>query len=128
MRAYSPARASAVRGNDMSRWEKTLLIALPVALLLSVSCRFIYHTDRDYTYWIDLYGETLTWLEARCAELETPGACRSAQERRSFLQSLKDYRARARAWWWPAIAATALAWGVVLVSLTAIGHRLVRRR
>ena len=117
-----------MHGHAVSRWEKTVLIALPVALLLSASCRFIYHTDRDYSYWIDLYGETLTWLEARCAELETPGACRSAQERRSFLQALDDYRARVLAWWWPAIVATALAWVVVLASLTAIGYELVRRR
>jgi hypothetical protein len=112
----------------MSRWDKLLLIALPAALLLSVACRFIYHTDRDYAYWIALYGETLTWLEARCAELETPGACRTAQDRRSFLGSLESYRERVVAWWWPALVATCLAWTAALSALFAIVQRLVSRR
>lgn len=112
----------------MSRWEKVLLVALPLALLLSAACRFIHHTDREYAYWIALHGETVAWLEARCAELATPGACGTAQDRRSFLSSLESYRARVTAWWWPALVLTVLAWGAVLAALASIVRRALSRR
>lgn len=112
----------------MSRWDKVLLIALPAALLLSAASRFIHHTDIEYAYWINLYGESITWLEARCAELDTPGACDAAQDRRSFLHSLESYRERVLAWWWPALVTTGIAWSAVLVALVAIALRFLRGR
>jgi hypothetical protein len=112
----------------MSRWEKTLLIALPTALLLSAACRFIHHTDREYSYWIALYGESMAWLEERCAELSTPGVCGTAQDRRSFLISLESYRDSVKAWWWPTLVLTALAWVAVLASLVSIAWQFVSRR
>lgn len=112
----------------MSRWGIVLLVALPVALLLSAACRFIHHTDREYAYWIALHGETVAWLEARCAELATPGACGTAQDRRSFLSSLESYRARVTAWWWPALVLTVLAWGAVLAALASIVRGALSRR
>jgi hypothetical protein len=112
----------------MSRWEKIFLIALPAALLLSAACRFIYYTDREYSYWIALYGESVAWLEGRCAELSTPGACDTAQDRRSFLSSLESYRDSVTAWWWPALVLTALAWVMVITSLVSIAWQFLSRR
>lgn len=112
----------------MSRWEKLLLIALPLALLLSVASRFIYHTDFEYAYWIDLYGDSVKWLEARCAELDTPGACGTAQDRRKFVTALESYRSQVLMWWWPALIATALAWLATLVTLAAIVWHYMRER
>lgn len=113
---------------SMSRWDKVLVIALPAALIFSAACRFIHHTDNEYAYWINLYGESISWLEARCAELDTPGACDTAQTRRSFLDSLETHRERVLAWWWPALVATGLAWSAVLASLAAIALRFLRDR
>jgi hypothetical protein len=104
----------------MSRREKVLLVALPVALLLSAACRFIYHTDGEYSYWITLYRESVAWLEGRCTELNTPGACSTAQNRRSFLSSLESYRQSVTAWWWPTLILTAIAWVAVLAALVSI--------
>ena len=112
----------------MTRWEKVLVIALPAALALSVACRFIDHTDREYTYWINLYGESIAWLEARCEELNTPGACGTAQDRRSFLISLQSYRDGVKAWWRPALVLTAIAWTAVLASLVVVLWQFLRRR
>lgn len=112
----------------MTRWDRMVLIALPAALLLSVSLRFIHHSDREYTYWIDLHREGVAWLEARCAELHTPGACGTAQERRAFLDSLESYRARVNFWRWPVAALAAVAWAGVIVSITALLWQSLRRR
>jgi hypothetical protein len=112
----------------MNRWEKVLLVALPAALLLSAACRFIHHTDREYAYWIALHVETVAWLEARCAELATPGACGTAHDRRSFLSSLESYRARVTAWWWPTLALTVAAWGAALAALVSMVRGYINRR
>ena len=124
----SSLRGHPVKRRAMSRWEKMLLVALPLALLLSVACRFIHHTDLEYAYWIDLYGDSVKWLEARCAELDTPGACGTAQDRRKFVASLESYRQQVLAWWWPALIATVLAWLATLVPLFAIAWRFLRER
>lgn len=111
----------------MSRWYKAFLIALPLALLFTIGSRFIQHTDRQYSYWINLYGESVAWVEARCAELSTPGACAGAHERRSFLASLRAYRDRVNAWWRPALAMAAIAWMSALASLAVLAWQRLRR-
>lgn len=111
----------------MDRWKKVMVVALLVALLLSVACRFIYHTDREYSYWISLYGESVLWLEERCAELKTAGACVAAEERRSFLSALETYRERVAAWWWPTVVLAALAWIAVVASFVPGASRLFSR-
>lgn len=112
----------------MTRAEKVLLVALPAALVLTAACRFIQHTDQEYSYWITQYGESLMWLEARCAELRTPGACRAAQDRLSFVAALESHRDRVTAWWWPTLALTVAAWLVAGFSSLPIVKRLLRRR
>lgn len=101
----------------MTRSGKALLVALPVALLLSAALRFIHHTDREYSYWISLYGESVVWLEGRCAALNTPGACGTAQDRRSFVSALESYRDSVTAWWWPTLVLTTMAWVAVVALL-----------
>lgn len=112
----------------MTRSGKMFLAALPVALLLSAALRFIHHTDREYSYWIAQYGESVVWLEARCAVLNTPGACGTAQDRRSFVLALETYRDRVTAWWWPTLVLTTVAWIVALVSLIPLARRFLGRR
>lgn len=112
----------------MTRSGKVFLAALPVALLLSAALRFIHHTESEYSYWIAQYGESVAWLEARCAELGTPGACASAQDRRTFVSALESYRDSVTAWWWPALALTIVAWAVALASFVPIARRLLNRR
>jgi len=112
----------------MTRWNRALLFALPAALLLSTALRFIHHSDREYSYWIDLHREGVAWLEARCAELHTPGACGTAQERRAFLDSLEAYRARVNLWRWPVVVLAAVAWAGVIVALAVLLWRLLQRR
>jgi hypothetical protein len=112
----------------MTGWQKLLVIALPAALMLTAAWRFIEHTDRDYTYWIRLHGESVAWLEARCAELHTPGACGTAQERRTFLTALETYRARVTAWRGPAVVAMLIAWIGAGAAVIAIVWEWVRRR
>ena len=112
----------------MPRWKKAILVASLVALPLTAACRFIHHTDREYSYWIRLYGENVVWLEERCAELRAPGACDRAEDRRSFLAALESHRASVAAWWWPSVILTALAWLTLVASLIAGARGLLSRR
>lgn len=110
-----------------SRWERVLVVALVAALLLSAACRFIYHTDREYSYWISLYGESVVWLGERCAELRTPGVCGTAEDRRSFVLSLESYRDNVTAWWWPTLVLTVIAWIAVVASFFQVVRRFSGR-
>ena len=112
----------------MSRWGKVFLIALLPALLLTAAARFIYHTDREYSPWIALYGESAKRLEARCAEFKTPGICTAARNRKSMVAELQGYYDSVMAWWWPTLGAMLLAWIAVLVSLLSVARRILLRR
>lgn len=118
--------AAVMPPGGMTRWNKIFLATFTAALLLTVAWRFIDHSDREYSYWIDLHRQSVAWLEARCAELHTPGACGTAQERRAFLMSLEDYRDRVNGLRRPVVVLTALAWLAALASLAGSLRQTLR--
>lgn len=111
----------------MSRSGKILLVSLPLALLLTAAFRFIQHTDREYSGWIVIYGESTILLEARCAELRTPAACATARGRKALVAEFRDYRDSVIAWRWPVLTAMLLAWVTAIVSCFCIARRFARR-
>lgn len=112
----------------MSPVGKVLLVALPLALLLTAAVRFIHHTDREYSQWIAFYGERAKRLEERCAELTTPGVCTIARNRRSFVSELQHYHQNVTAWWWPTLGAMLLAWAAAIISFIPVARSLILRR
>lgn len=112
----------------MSRWGKVLLVSLPSALLLTAALRFIHHTDREYSQWIDLFGQSAQRLEARCAELKIAGVCAAARKQQAFVGELQSYREKVVMWWWPTLVAMLLAWIAALVSLFRLARRILLRR
>ncbi|MBI4195603.1 MAG: hypothetical protein HY526_11045 [Betaproteobacteria bacterium] len=112
----------------MSRWGKLLLIFLPLAILATAGLRFIQHTDREYSHWIKVYGESAARLDARCAAVKTPTACDAARKRAAFVEEFEAHRNDVIAWRWPVLAAMLCAWAATLVCLVALGRRLFVRR
>jgi hypothetical protein len=112
----------------MSRGAKLLLVALPLALLLTAAIRFIHHTDREYSLWIALYGERAKRLEARCAELKTPGVCAAARDRRSIVTELQRYHGSVMAWWWPTLVMMLMSWIAAIISLVPAARTLIHHR
>ena len=111
----------------MNRWGKVLLAALPLALLLTAACRFIYHTDRDYSQWMAIYGKSTTRLAAHCAERNMPGACSAARDSRLFTDALTTHHAKVMAWWWPTFVSMLIAWLTAIVSMLPLAWSLLRR-
>ena len=99
----------------MNRWTRLLLISLPLAIVLTAAVRFIQHTDNEYSFWVDMYAETATLVEARCVAIRSAAAC----GREARVNEFQVYRDAVMAWWWPALLAAALAWLVAAVSLVA---------
>lgn len=112
----------------MNRWAKILLVSVLLAILLTAAFRFLHHTDREYSQWIRIYGESATRLEARCAELKTPRACAAARDRRSLVTEFESYHGKVMAWWWPTLVAMSLTWIAAIVSLFPIARRFFFRR
>lgn len=112
----------------MSRDAKVLLLTLLLALLLTAAVRFIQHTDREYSQWIELYGKSAARLELRCTEFKTPAACTMARNRRSFIADLQRHRDNVMAWWWPTLGAMLLAWMAAIISLVPVARRILLRR
>lgn len=112
----------------MSRYGRTLLAALPLALLLTGTLRFIQHTDHEYSRWIEVFGASAVVLAKRCAEQKTAAICTASEKRAAQVAELNDYRDSVTAWWWPALAAMLLAWLVALVSCFGIVRERIRRR
>lgn len=112
----------------MSRGGKLLLVALPLALSLTAAVRFIHHTDREYSQWIELYARSAARLEIRCAELKTPGVCAMTRNHKSFVAELQRYHDNVMAWWWPTLGAMLLAWMAVIIPLVPVARRILLRR
>ncbi len=112
----------------MTRWGKVLVVSLALALLLTAAFRFIQHTDREYSQWIQTYGESAKRLEARCAEFRGPGICAAARDRRSFVVELENYRNSVMAWWWPTLVTMLLAWMAMIIPLFRVARRFFHRR
>lgn len=112
----------------MTAWGKILAVSLPLALLLTAAFRFIQHTDREYAQSISVYAASAARLEARCAELKTPGVCATARERGSFVAELENYHNKVMAWWWPTLVTMLLAWMAAGIPLFWLARRFFRRR
>lgn len=98
----------------------TLIVALALSLPPTAGLRFIQHTDREYSRWIEVFGNSASLLAKRCVEQRSPATCAAAEKRSTMVAELIDYRDSVTAWWWPALAATLLAWGAVLASCIAL--------
>lgn len=112
----------------MSRGRRLLFVSLPLAIVLTAACRFIQHTDSEYGFWVQTYGETAAMLEARCAALASPAVCARAVERRSLAREFQTYHDAVMAWWWPALLATLGAWLAALGAGVALAVAAWRRQ
>lgn len=107
----------------MSRNGKILLSALVLALTLTAGLRFIQHTDREYSGWIEIFDASSRLLAKRCAEQQTLPACTAAANRAALVAELTEYRDSVSAWWWPTLAAMVLAWCVTLASCIGLARK-----
>lgn len=112
----------------MNRRGLTLIVALVLSLPPTAGLRFIQHTDEEYSRWIEVYGASAALLASRCVEQRSAATCAAADKRSTMVAELIDYRNSVTAWWWPALAATLLAWGAVLASCIALLRERLRLR
>jgi hypothetical protein len=127
-RCRRQARPCTVRDAEMNACAKTLIIALPFALLLSAALRFIQHTEREYAMWLDLIGPSAELLAQRCKETETAAICAAARQRQALAAEFRDYHDSVMRWWWPMLAAALAAWAATVVSIACLARRRLRRR
>lgn len=111
----------------MNRWNKVLLVAVPLALVPTAALRYIDHTDREYSRWIETFDAGAALLDKRCADPRTPAACTAAGRHRALIAEYRDHRDSVVAWRQPVLAASLLAWAVVLVSAFRVVRGLFAR-